>query len=737
MAVVAGACVVYTLPELLPLAWFVPLLAVCLVRFPGRVWVVVLVATAAWTTWSAHRHMQQRLPAAQDASVRWVHGHVHGLPEAGAIRTRFAFVADAAPRRLRLSWYGDAPVLQAGDCYALKVKLSAPHGSANPGGFDYEGWLWREGIGATGYVKAARRCPGTQVSPIAAWRAEIVADIGAVLGQHPMRGIVEALTLGVTARISDAQWRVLRNTGTTHIVAISGWHIALVAGWFLFLARWLLLRLPWRLPVLAVSSLVALLGATGYALLAGLQLPTLRSVLMIGFALLALLLARRISFSRVLALAAIAVVVWHPMAVLSPGFWLSFGAVAWIIYLVQMQPRSKLALFVWLQLGIAIGLAPITLYIFNQASLVAPLVNAFVIPLAGIYVPLLLLCVVLTLAWPAVGGPCLRYCADMLGAFWPLLHAIADWPLAILTQPVAGLLAVCLALVGAVLLFMPRGLPGRWLGLVLVVPLLFGWRASGTQIPMRAYRLTVLDVGQGLAVVVRTRNHVLVYDAGPAYRTGFNAGSAIVVPYLRHMRIDRVDMLMISHADRDHMGGAAVIMQRMPVTRRVGAGSDTPCHAGQAWHWDGVDLRVLHPLVTQHDLNDNNSSCVLRISAPGGVTLLTGDIEVAAEQALVERIPRAIDADIVVVPHHGSDSSSSLAFVRTSSPQYALVSSGWHNRWGFPEAVVTARYRAQGARVLNTATSGALRALVAPHQRIQVRRWRVRHPRLWQIPDPS
>lgn len=736
LAVVAGASLVYVLPALLPLAVFVPVLLLCLLGFPGRTLIAVLALSAAWTTVLAQQHMQRRLPASQTASIRWVHGHVADLPAKDSIRTRFAFITDATPKRLRLSWYGDAPQLQLGDCFDLKVKLFAPHGSANPGGFDYEAWLWRKGIDASGYIKAARACPGHAATWVGRLRARVVTDIGGVLGDHPMRGIIEALTVGVTKHIDDAQWRVFRNTGTSHIVAISGWHIGLVAGWLLFLARLLLLRLPWRLPVLALSAVVALAGACVYALLAGLGLPTLRALIMLGAGLAALLYARRMSFARVLALAAIVVVLWHPISVLAPGFWLSFGAVAWIVYLVHTRPRGKLALFVWLQFGLALGLAPITLYIFSQASLVSPLVNAILLPLAGVFVPLLLLSVLALLAWPALGAPCLHFCADLLAGFWPLMQWLADLPMAIIAQPAPGLMAVALALAGVALLLAPRGLPMRWLGVLFVLPLLLGWHPAGQAIPVGGYRLAVLDVGQGLAVVVRTRHHALVYDAGPAFRTGFNAGGAIVAPYLRQARIRRIDTLMISHADNDHIGGAAVLAQRIPVERRMGAGSDIACHVGQAWRWDGVDFRVLHPLEPTPDLSKNNGSCVLRIAGPGGVTLLTGDIEAVAEQALAERSDSdELVADIVVVPHHGSATSSSAALVNASQPDYALISSGWHNRWNFPAAEVVERYQSRDARVLDTADSGALLTTVFPGQAIRVRRWRVYHPRLWQIPD--
>jgi len=725
------------LPQLLPLAWFVPVLAVCLLRFPGRTLVVALALSAAWTTFLAEQQMAQRLPAAAHGEIRWLHGHVSGLPEVSAYRTRFAFASDTAPQHLRLSWYGDAPELHLGDCYELQVKLSAPHGSANPGGFDYEAWLWRQGIGATGYIKAARACAATRAMPIGRLRERVVAAIATALDAHPMRGIIEALTVGVTMRISDAQWQVFRHTGTSHIVAISGWHIGLVAGWLLFIGRWLLLRLPRPVPALPLAALAALIGAGAYAMLAGLALPTLRALVMLAVALAALLYTRTISFSRILALAALVVVLWHPVAVLAPGFWLSFGAVAWIVYLVRVRPRGRRSLFLWLQFGLALGLAPLTLYLFSQASLVSPLVNALILPLAGLFLPLLLLSVLLLLLWPALGTPLLQYGADVLAAGWSLLAHMAAWPLAAIAQSAPGLLAVALALLGVALLFAPRGLPGRWLGAILLLPLLLSWRPPGQTIPAGGYQLVVLDVGQGLAAVVQTRNHVLVYDTGPAYRTGFNAGSAIVVPYLRQARLKTVDRLLVSHGHNDHIGGAAALQQLVPVRHYSGAGGTRPCQSGQSWHWDGVDFEILHPLEPNPDLSENNGSCVLRVSGPGGVTLLAGDIEREVEQALVQRAATALAADIVVVPHHGSATSSTAAFVAATAPAYALIPSGWHNRWDFPAAEVVARYREQGAQVFATADSGALIAPVWPQAPIVVQRWRVLRPRLWQIPDPN
>ncbi len=738
LAVVAGASAVYYLPVLLPLALFACLLALCLLRFPGRAVLAAVIISAAWTTYLAQAQMAQRLPAAADGSVRWVHGYVDGLVEKGDFRSRFAFVSDGPVRRMRLSWYEGAPALAPGDCFELQVKLSAPHGSANPGGFDYEAWLWREGIGATGYVKQARACGAADGWSIDRMRAGALAHTKAALGDHPMRGVVEALTIGVRHAITDRQWEVFRVTGTSHLVAISGLHIGLVAGWLFFVARWTALRLPWRAPALTVASLVAFTGALFYALLAGLALPTQRALVMVGVGLAALWAARALDAGRLLALAAILVVAWHPVSVLSPGFWLSFGAVAWITYLVVFRPRGRGALFVWLQFGLAAGLMPITLYAFGQASVVSPLANAVLIPLASVFVPLVLLSTLATLAWPPLGAPLLRFCADLLAALWPILERVAEWPLAAFHLAAPGLFTVALAIAGIALLLAPRGLPGRWLGALLVLPLIIGWQAPDRGLSDGGYRLALLDVGQGLSAVVHTSQHTLVYDAGPAYRTGFNAGGAIVAPYLRHVGVSVLDLMVISHPDMDHLGGAGAIADLFSVERRLGAGSATPCRAGQAWRWDGVDFEILHPAaVASRDQGRNDASCVLRITGPGGSVLLPGDIEASAEQMLVARQGDALEVDVAVVRHHGSDSSSTAEFVAASAPAHALIASGWNNRWGFPDAAVVARYRAQGARVFNTANAGAIFLDVRPAKPIEVTRWRYARRRFWQVPLPE
>lgn len=738
LSVIAGAGFVYCQaapPSLLIVA---VLLSTCLVRVPGRALFVFLLIAVAWSSFWAQRQIDTRLPAARSGEVVWVTGHVDGLPSRQTFRTRFQLVGETPPRRMRLSWYDGPPEITPGQCLRLKVKLETPHGSANPGTFDYEAWLWRQGIDATGYVKAAADCARP---PAGAWidraRTTAITRIGEILGAHPMRGMIEALTLGVRDRIDDDQWDVLRATGTSHLVAISGLHVGLIAGLLFVIGRWLGLRTARAGLVMPCAAILAFLGAAAYAVLAGFALPTQRALVMVAAGLFAVASMRQISAARVLALAAIVVIVLQPAAVIAPGFWLSFGAVAWLIYLSRFARGSRIRAFIVLQVGLVAGLMPVTLWFFGQASVVAPWINALLIPLVAFIVPALLLIVVLALAVPSVGAPLLSWAADGLGVAWPVLQAVAQWPFASIEWALPGVAALALGLLAIALVSMPRGLPGRWLALVLLVPVVIGWQPRDAEIAEGAYRLTVLDVGQGLATVIRTARHTLVFDSGPAYRTGFNAGEAFVVPYLRHVGRTQLDTMVISHGDLDHIGGAKPIERALSVIRRRGAGSVRPCRAGQGWAWDGVRFMFLYPTAEDADTAtaSNQRSCVLRVEGAGGVVLLTGDIEAPEEQLLIERNRRALSVDVLVVAHHGSASSSSPSFVAGVAPEYALISSGWRNRWGFPADAVVERLRSAGATIANTAVDGALMAGVyADGRPVRLTRWRDAHKRFWQAP---
>lgn len=737
---IAIACVLtttwlYSLPELLPLWIFVPCLAACLMRFPGRALLASVLMICAWASLVGQWQMADRLPASQDGTTRWITGHVSGLPEGDAFRTRFRFETDTRPHHLRLSWYDMPGALRPGDCLRAKVKLSAPHGSANPGGFDYEQWLWREGIDATGYIKSADRCAPPAFWSLDRWRAAALARIAPYVEESPMRGIVEALTLGVRSHITDAQWQTLRATGTTHLVAISGLHIGLVALWLSGLVFWFAVRLPGRRSARVIASVIAIAGAIAYAALAGWALPTQRAVIMVVALMVALSLARQITPGHALAWAALVVLMISPASVLAPGFWLSFGAVAWLIALSNRLRGPIWLRVIGLQLGLVAALMPLTLWFFQQASLVSPFINAGLIPLAGGVVPIVLLAVVATLIWPAGFGGLLTHICAWLAHAWPVLDWFASWPQAAFHFDLTGWVSLTGLLAASLWLIAPLPWRVRWLGVLFLLPMAAS--VANHEVAPGSYRLTVLDVGQGLASVVRTAHHTLVFDTGPAYRTGFDAGAMIVVPYLRHVGRTHVDRLILSHGDMDHAGGAAAIAYALTVDRRMGARSGHPCRAGQHWRWDGVTFRMRYPGAADvaQAQSSNERSCVLEIIGPGGRALLTGDIEAPAEQALVERVGTGLRADVLVVPHHGSNTSSTAPFLANVDPALALVSAGWHNRWDFPRLPVLRRLAQAQARVLNTANQGALTVYFpADGSPWRVRSWRRMRRRFWATP---
>lgn len=728
----------YHWPALPSPAWLVGPLILSLLRFPGRIMLAVTTMVLAVALLQSHWQMAKRWPVADHGRLVWLEGQVVDLPEVDAFRTRFILRTHQPVRRLRLSWYGRAPVIRPGDTLRLQVRMATPHGSLNPGGFDYAGWLWQAGIDGTGYVRKNEVTHQSARWSVDRWRFGALQRLAPLLEGHAMRGLIEAISLGARDHISPAQWQVFRDTGTSHLMAISGLHVGLVAGWLFALARWLALRSSLARQAIWLAALVGITGALGYAAMAGWALPTQRAVIMTGVFFLALASRRRIGADRALAWAALAVVLWQPAAVVTPGFWLSFLAVAWLVWLASYGRGAWWWRLLIFQLGLVVMLMPLTLWFFARGSLVAPVTNAILIPAAGFIVPLLLLAVLLAVLWPGAWGSWLLLrLADALEAGWPGLEWVAQQPLSAFSWVLPGGLALGLAIMATLIIAMPLPWRLRLLGLCLCLPAVLGWRPAGQDIPAGSFRLTVLDVGQGLASVVQTRHHTLVYDAGPAFRTGFDAGSMIVVPYLRHIGRLQVDQLMISHADLDHIGGAEAVMQQARVSRRTGAASNHQCLAGQSWRWDGVDFRVLYP--ARRDLaaatSRNDNSCVVQIQAPGQSALLTGDLEMLGERLLVARLGKQLRSDVLVVPHHGSATSSTAEFLAAVQPQVGLFAAGWRNRWGHPRPEVVARYRQRDIALFNTATGGALLVDWPEAGRPRVQRWREQQRRFWHKPS--
>ena len=479
------------------------------------------------------------------------------------------------------------------------------------------------------------------------------------------------------------------------------------------------------------AGFAALLGACGYAAVAGFALPTVRTVLMIAVVVLARLSRRPARVVDSLALALIAVLLFDPLSFLAAGFWLSFAGVAWLVWcLPQSQHWAKG--FLSAQGVATLGLLPLTVVLFGQASLAGPLANLLAIPWWSlVVVPLSLLGTGLEAVHAGWGTGPWRAAAWCFDLSWPLFVAMAQSRFALWWLPEARWYALPLALVGAFWMLLPRGVPGKGLAMLLWLPLLWPDR----ELPAHGeVELLVIDVGQGLSVLVRTRQHALLYDTGPAVRDGFDAGERAVVPALRAMGVARLDRVVVSHGDNDHAGGFPAVRNVMPISQSLSpTGSpvvaDAPCVAGQGWRWEGVDFRFLHPTAHFPYLG-NEASCVLRIETAHGAVLLTGDIGEVVERALLRRDPGALSADVVLAPHHGSGGSSDPGFVAATGAKLALAANGFGNRFGHPRAEVVSRWRAQGAEVLETAESGAIRVWLGQGG-LQVRERRPFRARLW------
>lgn len=713
-------------------------------------WLGAALAGATWAGLHAAWALGGQLPVDWEGREVTVAGQVVGLPEPQARRTRFLLRVDDAPgqaaplrgRLLRLAWYDDfgatAPGprmrLGAGERWRFQVRVRAPRGLANPGGVDAERHAAAQRISATGYVRdagQARRLSGGE--GIDAWRDAMSARIGRAVPGTSAR-FVQALALGDTRGLEDADWHALRAAGLTHLIAISGFHVGLVAGLFALggAGMWRMFpALSRRVPRPQATGALALAGALGYAAVAGFALPTVRTVLMIAVVVLARLGRRHVRVVDTLALAMLAVLVFDPLSLLAAGFWLSFGGVAWLAWCLPASLHWAKA-FLPAQGVATVGLLPFTAVLFGQASLAGPLANLLAIPWWSlVVVPLSLLGTGLEAVHPGTGAWAWRLAAACFEPSWWLFGRMAEHPLALWWLPESPAWALWLALAGGFWSLLPRGVPGKALALLLWLPLLWPDR----ELPRAGeVELVVVDVGQGLAVLVRTARHALLFDAGPAVEEGFDAGERAVVPALRALGTPRLDAMVVSHADNDHAGGAAAVRHSVPVrTVLAPPGSPlqahAPCVAGASWTWDGVRFRFLHP-GPHFPYLGNEASCVLKVDTPHGGVLLPGDIGAIVERGLVHRDAAALRAEVVVLPHHGSAGSSDPAFVAATAPRLALNSSGAGNRFGHPRAAVVERWRRAGAEVLDTQSGGALRAWLGA-EGLRVRERRHGRPRWW------
>lgn len=782
----------------------------CVARWRSVLLSVLLVVSAVvagfgWGDWRAQQRLSVVLSPEWEGKDIIATGVVAELPQVSEDATRFLLhiessnAGDSVPPRVRLSWYGTRnwsapgeegaapdrraaiPDLQPGQRWQLTLRVKRPHSLANPGGFDGEYAMLADDIRATGYVRTGKRAQNTPLGEakvgfwigIEQWRAAVRRHILAALPDARYAPVIVALVVGDQSGIAREDWELFRRTGISHLVSISGLHITMIAGLFAALwmalwrrsfglARWLRTPLPLRMPTPRAGAITAMLAAFAYCLLAGMGVPAQRTLLMLSTVAIARLTDRNVPASLSLCWAAAVVAVVDPWAVMSAGFWLSFGAVAIIFLAAQMVldgQRNREAEGWWgryqrgfasstrIQFAVTFGLLPMTLLLFQQTSVVSAAANGLAIPVVSfVTTPLALM----GAALPApFAQPVLTLSEMSFGWLVVWLDWLARPTWSVWVAPVAPAWALLLAIGGVALLLVPgahRAWAWRAQGALLLVPMVL----ARVPVPLPGeFRVVAFDIGQGAATLVETAHHRLLFDTGPRYGDHADAAARVITPYLRGHGIEALDALIISHEDSDHAGGTETVIDAVPVRtmlaslpnghtlHKVAAAHDvglTSCLAGQAWDWDGVTFEMLHPVRPPADgarVSSNARSCVLRIGNGRHAALLTGDIETAQEAALVAReAPERLMADILLVPHHGSKTSSSGAFLDAVSPQVAVFQVGYRNRYGHPHRQVWQRYVARDIERLRTDQTGAV-VIETRGDVLEVQTARSMRPRYW------
>ncbi len=724
----------------------------------------------SWAQFQASQRISQTLSLEYDQRNITLTGIIADLPQQTEHSWRFDFIPDPTiqgiPPKIRLSWYEPPPGLpspKAGERWTFEARLRPMHGMFNPLGFDYEAWLLGHNILATGTIKNSAINTATLLDSkppgVMPWlqrtRQSIRDRFLAILPDQRYTPVLTALAVGDQGNIEPSDWEALRASGTVHLLSISGLHIAMVAWLFGTFSAFI-----WRLspktltylPAQTIFAISALISAWAYATLAGLSIPTLRSALMISVFSLAFISFRHVARRDIFALSLILVLTFDPWAVLSAGFWLSFGAVALLIYFEQRKTKTW-QVMLYTQLGLSLASMPVLGFLFNQVPLFSALVNIVAIPwVSWIITPLCLLSML-----PGLDQWLLPWAHQQTAWLMHGLNWISTLPYAQWFPASVPLLLMLCTLLGILWLGAPRGMPARSLGLVSL--LAFGFWTPPRP-PIGHFQITSLDVGQGLAVHIQTAQRDLFFDTGPVYGRSSqenNAGERIVLPYLKAHGIKQLDMLILSHADLDHVGGATALLSQFKVetllsslptenTLHTLAPQHAPCHAGTRWEWDGVTFEILWPPEDKNQVppaanmrkegHDNNLSCVLRISNAQTQALITGDLEGNAEGALIERTgPGHLQSQLVIAGHHGSKTSSTSAFIEETQAKMVVFSAGFRNNFRHPHPNIVAAWERTGAQTTRTDLGGAIRYDSRTPNAVQT--WRQTAARYWHSPTQT
>lgn len=699
-----------------------------------------------WALLRAHWVLDVALADELQGKDLLVTGVIASIPHEDKHKRRFEFDIEtikynkqkiASIGKVRLSWYEkrgernkttnkNRVKLKAGQRWQFWLRLKQPHGFMNPGGFDYESWLYQNKIRATGYIRINKKkmqfskklddqASGYHMHIL---RQSLYDKLTKKMSETEFAGILVALAMGKRTAITAEQWHVFRATGTSHLVAISGLHIGLLAGFVFFIIRWIWPYLGSAALILAsprAAAVIALLVAAFYAALSGFAVPAQRALIMLTVVMLSVFLRHKVQSTQILSLALLSVLLIDPVAVLSPGFWLSFTAVVIISIAASGRLSIDKSWRIWgrLQWRISLALIPLLIFLFQQASLISPLTNLVAIPIVSfLVVPMVLLATSILSFMPDLAVMIYSLADSILSILWWFLDNLANTAVSEWYGVKPSILSLAVASFGFVLLLTPRGWSAKYLGLFLIIPLL--WPQINS--PERGEAaITLLDVGQGLAVVVQTRRHALVFDTGPKFSSSFDTGAAVVVPFLRQKNIKKLDMLILSHKDNDHRGGLKSIQAEVKISKLLSSYHETgseACRAGQHWVWDGVLFEMLNPMESMSYRKRNNGSCVLRVVAGKESIFLSADIEKRAEEQLIERHNEKLKSTYLISPHHGSKTSSSQRFLELVEPDYILIPVGYRNRYRMPHATVLQRYRDRDIPIIETFKSGAVSIVI-------------------------
>lgn len=772
--------------------------------------IILILIDFLYSSYVAKQQLSKRLDTQYIGKNLLVTGHVSNLPVTNGRVQRFTFDVDNVysfasdgklieqavgienfPNRLRLSWYY-AKKVNASESWQLEVRLKPPHGFMNPGGFDYESWLFQHSIGATGYVRKsvsnqrlAKSIENFSLSSINVYRQSIAQRIDSIAEKRSKStdldnseinafSIIKALAIGDKSSISKDQWLVLINTGTSHLMAISGLHIGLAALFAYALVRRLVPScITKRFPAQHVALIAGMAAALMYALVAGLAIPTQRAIIMLFAASTMMLLRHNYRPVDVLGFALLAVLIVDPLAVLAVGFWFSFAAVAVIFFSIRMGVSNRnvddsrfsriIAIvkgWVILQLVISIFLLPPSLFMFQQVSLISPLANLLLIPyISFLVVPVVLLAIVFTFISIDLAENLFSFSAAMIDWIWPMLNYFSVQPYAIWVQGELDVLGMLLLIVMIIFLFIGitkydhdevkrlvvivRHSVKSMILIISGLLITAVYFLNEDKLKSGEYKVTVLDVGQGSAAVLQTQKHTLIFDTGAKFSEKLDAGRSVVIPYLRTQGIKTLDYVIVSHGDIDHIGGAESIIDQYSHTTVIGQGigklnteKKVDCHQGNKWVWDGVEFEFFSTVLTSSNvltsmLKRNNRSCVLKVSSIYGSVLFTGDIEKKVEKKLLGKYKNRLNSDVLIVPHHGSNTSSSAAFITAVKPEIAIFSVGYKNKYKLPSNKIVNRYRLAESKMYQTAKSGAIEVNFTRKTGMLVKQYREDFRKYW------